>query len=78
MEKGKKQQDFLFYRCVVCGKKSSDSVNVGGTTISFSRYEPPDIWITVCLCKKCNKKYGGMNMHKLEDLWKEFLKPWTK
>lgn len=72
--KNTKQQDYLFYRCVVCGRKSSDSVKIGGGTISFSRKEPPDLWITICLCNKCDKKYGGMDLRKQEDLWNEFIK----
>lgn len=69
-------QDYLFYRCVICGKKSSDWVKIGGSTISFSKKEPPDLWITICLCDKCDEKYttDGLDLHKQKDLWKEFNK----
>jgi hypothetical protein len=50
-------KDYLFYRCVICGKKSSDSARVGGIAVTTQEPTIKDVWITACLCGKCEKRW---------------------
>ena len=67
-------QFILFYRCVICGRKSSDSVKIGGGTIATSGKKTPDLFVNMCFCNKCDEKIRTGSFKKLEDLYKEFIK----